>query len=133
MVERYALSYHFSLFTFHCFIMSTSDQLKLISVRPPMMRMLLVIPVALALLFAWYAARWYVGDFVAEFAPRMDEGQIEAAQEAARLAPDDPWTHWVIAGLKKRSFLPEDLNEAVRQYEEAVRLSPYDYRFWIDL
>ena len=113
--------------------MSASDQLKLISVRPPMMRVLLVIPVALALLFSWYAVRWYVGDFVAEFAPRMDEGQIETAQAAMRLAPDDPWTHWVVAGLEKRSLLPGDLEDAARHYEEAVRLSPNDYRFWLDL
>src|SRR5205085_963945 len=113
--------------------MSASDQLKLISVRPPMMRVLLVIPVALALLFSWYAVRWYVGDFVAEFAPRMDEGQLETAQAAMRLAPDDPWTHWVVAGLEKRSLLPGDLEDAARHYEEAVRLSPNDYRFWLDL
>ncbi|MDQ3820373.1 MAG: carbohydrate binding domain-containing protein, partial [Acidobacteriota bacterium] len=113
--------------------MPHSDQLRLIPVRGALSRTLLVVPVALALAFAWYAARWYVGDFVAEFAPQMGEGQLEAAEEAARLAPDDPWTHWVIAGLRKRNFMPEDLNEAVRQYEEAVRLSPYDYRFWIDL
>ncbi|MDQ3819759.1 MAG: carbohydrate binding domain-containing protein [Acidobacteriota bacterium] len=113
--------------------MTHSDQLKLISVRNPLGRALLAVPVALALLFAWYAARWYVGNFVAEFAPNMDQGQLEAAQEAASLAPDDPWTHWIVAGLKKRNFSPEDLNEAIRQYEEAVRLSPYDYRFWIDL
>ena len=117
----------------HNFFMPHSDQLRVINVQKPLVRMLLVVPVALALLFAWYAVRWYVGDFVAEFAPRMDEGQIEAAQEAVRLAPDDPWTHWVMAGLKKRSFSPEDMAEAVHQYEEAVRLSPYDYRFWIDL
>ncbi|PYS51314.1 MAG: hypothetical protein DMF68_04720 [Acidobacteria bacterium] len=113
--------------------MAYSDQLKLIDVRKPLVRMLLFVPVALALLFAWYAVRWYVGDVVAEFAPQMDQGQLDAAQEAMRLAPDDPLTHWMVAGLKKRSFLPEDLDEAVRQYEEAARLSPYDYRLWIDL
>jgi hypothetical protein len=129
----FLITFHFSLFTFHCFIMSTSDQLKLISVRPPMRRVLLVIPVALALLFSWYAVRWYVGDFVAEFAPRMDQGQLETAQAAMRLAPDDPWTHWVVAGLEKRSLLPGDLEDAARHYEEAVRLSPNDYRFWLDL
>ncbi|MDT4969311.1 MAG: protein O-GlcNAc transferase [Acidobacteriota bacterium] len=95
--------------------------------------MLLIMPVVLALVFSWYATRWYMGDFVAEFAPNMDEGQMEAAMAAMRLAPDDPWTHWVVAGLKRKSFLPEDLQEAVHQYEEAARLSPNDYRFWLDL
>jgi hypothetical protein len=114
--------------------MSTSDQLKLIDVRKLPLRALLIVPVALALLFAWYATRWYMGNFVAEFAPRMEEEQqLNVALSAMRLAPADPWTHWVVAGLKKRSFLPGDLEDAVRHYEEAVRLSPNDYRFWLDL
>ena len=95
--------------------------------------MLLVVPILLALGLSWYSTRWYMGNFVAEFAPNMDEGQLEAALAAMRLAPDDPWTHWVVAGLKRKSFVPGDLQEAVHQYEEAVRLSPNDFRFWLDL
>lgn len=112
---------------------STPDQLKLITVRQPLLRMLLVVPVILALLFSWYAVRWYLGNFVAEFAPRMEEGQLEAAQAAMRLAPDDPWTHGAVASIKKNSLLPEELADAVHHYEEAVRLSPNDYRFWLEL
>jgi hypothetical protein len=109
------------------------DQLKLIDVRNPLRRALLVVPVALALLFSWYATRWYMGNFVAEFAPQMDEGQLDVALAAVHLAPNDPWTHWMLASLKRRSFLPGDLEDALRHYEEAVRLSPNDYRFWVDL
>ena len=39
----------------------------------------------------------------------------------------------MVAGLEKRSLLPGDLEDAARHYEEAVRLSPNDYRFWLDL
>ncbi|MDT5060865.1 MAG: hypothetical protein QOH63_1324 [Acidobacteriota bacterium] len=103
-------------------------------IRKPLLRVLLIVPVALFLLFSWYAVRWYIGDFVAEFAPNMEEGQqLDVALAALRLAPDDPWTHWVVAGLKKRTLLPGDLEDALHHYEEAVRLSPNDYRFWMDL
>ena len=102
-------------------------------VRRPVLRALLVVPVALALLFSWYAVRWYMGNFVAEFAPHMEEGGLEAALAAMRLAPDDPWTHGTVASIKKNSLLPEELADAVHQYEEAVRLSPHDYRFWLEL
>lgn len=96
--------------------------------------MLLIVPVALCLLFSWYAVRWYIGDFVAEFAPNMDEErQLDTALAAMRLAPGDPLTHWVVAGLKKRTLLPEDLEDALHHYEEAVGLSPHDYRLWMDL
>ncbi|HEY0376075.1 MAG TPA: tetratricopeptide repeat protein [Pyrinomonadaceae bacterium] len=122
---------------------STPDQLKLVNVRAPALRALLILPVVLALTGAWYATRWYVGNFVAEYAPQIaDENateeslaatQLQAAETAMRLAPDDPWTHWVVAGLKKNSLDPHATDEVLRQFEEAVRLSPNDYRFWVSL
>ena len=126
---------HLSRFTIKIFTLaqSTPHQLKLVDLRKPHFRVLLIVPVALALLFSWFATRWYMGNFVAEFAPNLEEGQLETALAAMRLAPDDPWGHWVVAGLKKRTLLEEDLADAVRHYEEAVRLSPNDYRFWVDL
>ena len=135
--ELKARSYS-SLITHHSSLLnvsqSTPDQLKLIDLRQPLLRALLIIPVALFLLFSWYAVRWYIGDVVAEFAPNMEEAeQLDTALAAMHLAPDDPWTHWVVGGLKKKSLMPGDLEEAVHHYEEAVRLSPNDYRFWLDL
>ncbi|HKQ99662.1 MAG TPA: tetratricopeptide repeat protein, partial [Pyrinomonadaceae bacterium] len=92
---------------------------------------------------SWFATRWYIGNVVAEYAPQMsdetlaeeelDAVKLETAMAAMRLAPNDPWTHWVVAGLKKSSTLPGALEEAIKHYEEAVRLSPNDYRFWVSL
>jgi hypothetical protein len=109
------------------------DQLKLINVRAPLRRVLLVLPVLLALGGSWYASRWYVGNTMAEFAPRLENGGLDTARTALRLAPNDPWAHWTYAGLEKSSFEPEALRDSVEHYEEAVRLSPNDYRFWMDL
>jgi len=129
----FPITHHPSPITAFTVPQSTSDQLKLIDVRQPVLRVLLVVPLVLALLFSWYAVRWYMGNFVAEFAPRMEEGRLEAAQAAMRLAPADPWTHGAVASIKKNSLLPEELADAVHHYEEAVRLSPNDYRFWLEL
>jgi len=122
---------------------SQSDQLKLIEARSFVVRLLLIVPVLLALASSWYATRWYIGNFVAEYAPQMrDETlseselaatKLESALSAMRLAPNDPWTHWVVAGLKNGSVEPGDSVEILKQYEEAVRLSPNDYRFWVSL
>src|ERR687884_253068 len=123
---------------------STPDQLKFVDLgRAPLWRVLLVVPVVLALVGSWYATRWYVGNFVAEYAPQIaDENvteeelaasQLRAAETAMRLAPDDPWTHWVVAGLKKNSLDPRELEDSLRHFEEAVRLAPNDYRFWVSL
>jgi hypothetical protein len=108
------------------------EQLKLINVRGPL-RGLLLLPVLLALVASLYASRWYIGNTMAEFAPRLENGGLETARKALRLGPNDPWTHWTYAGLLKSSFEPEALQDALSHYEEAVRLSPNDYRFWMDL
>jgi hypothetical protein len=104
------------------------DQIKLIDVQARWRRMPLLVPVALILIGVWFGVRWSFGNTIAEFAP-----SLEAAQVAARLAPDDPQTHFSLAVLRRRSLLPEELPEALRQYEEAARLSPHDYRLWMEL
>jgi hypothetical protein len=109
------------------------EQLKIINVGAPLRRVLLLAPVLLALAGCWQASRWYIGNTMAEFAPRLENGGLETARSALRLAPNDPWTHWTYAGLAKSSFEPGVLQESVSEYEEAVRLSPNDYRFWMDL
>lgn len=112
---------------------AVSDQLKLIEVRAPLVRVLLVIAVLLAFVGAWYAGRWYIGNTYAEFAPGVNEGGLETTRRAMVYAPDDPIAHWSAANLENRTLDPSRMPEAVRLYEEAVRLSPNDYRLWIDL
>ncbi|HEX8131707.1 MAG TPA: hypothetical protein VF527_21610 [Pyrinomonadaceae bacterium] len=104
------------------------DPIKTIELRAAWGRLLLLVPVALVVLGAWYGMRWCVGNTMAEWLP--DAG---AAYAAARLAPDDPQAHFTIARLRERSFQPEDLPEAARQYEEAARLSPHDFRLFMEL
>ncbi|HEY0100923.1 MAG TPA: tetratricopeptide repeat protein [Pyrinomonadaceae bacterium] len=104
------------------------DQTKSIELRTVWARVLLLAPLALVLLGVWYGMRWCIGNTMAEWLP-----DIGAAQAAARLAPDDPQSHFTMARLRERSFLPEELPEAARQYEEAARLSPNDFRFFMEL
>jgi Flp pilus assembly protein TadD len=110
-----------------------AGQLKLIDVSAPLARLLLLVPVALALTGSWYAGRWYTGDVVAEYAPNLETGAIETAKIATRLAPDDPLTHWTVAALEKLNLPPDRVQETLGEYEKAVSLSPNDYRLWADL
>jgi Flp pilus assembly protein TadD len=110
-----------------------ADQLKLIDVSAPILRLLLLVPVALALLSSWYAGRWYVGDLIADYAPGLETGAIETAQMTTNLAPDDPLTYWTVASLQKQALPPERVQETLAGFEKAVSLSPNDYRLWVDL
>jgi tetratricopeptide (TPR) repeat protein len=104
------------------------DQIKTIELRAAWGRMLLLVPVALVALCVWFGMRWCVGNTMAEWMP-----DINAAYAAARLAPGDPQAHFTIARLRERSFLPEELPEAAERYEEAARLSPHDFRLFMEL
>jgi tetratricopeptide (TPR) repeat protein len=104
------------------------DQIKTIELRAVWGRVLLLVPVALVVAGVWYGMRWCVGNTMAEWLP-----DINAAYAAARLAPDDPQAHFTIARMRERSFLPEELPEAARRYEEAARLSPNDFRLFMEL
>ncbi len=112
---------------------TTSDQLKLINVRAPVLRLLLLAPIALVLAGSWYAVRWYVGNTMAEYAPNVEQGGLETARDAVKLAPDDPLTHWSAASLEKKDFSPDAAQAALRGYEEAASLSPNDFRLWLDV
>lgn len=112
---------------------TTADQLKLIDVRTPLMRGLLIVVMVVALFASWRAARWYLGNAVADFAPSVDEGGVDTTRYALSLAPGDPLVYWGAANLEKATLDPGRLPEAVRLYEEAVRRSPNDYRYWQDL
>lgn len=115
-------------------LLPSSDQLKLINLRVPLLRALLIAPALAAIMCAWFAARWYVGNTMSPYAiaAGADNG-LDIARVAARLAPDDPQTHWSLAEIEKRGFTPEALNASVKEYEESVSRSPNDYRLWMDL
>ena len=80
----------------------------------------------LAILF--FFAKWCLGSAMASRSI-----QKEVAEFAADLAPNDPRTHYTLAVLSERTFLPEDLERALIEYEKAAALSPNDYRVWLTL
>ena len=79
-----------------------------------------------------FVVRWYLGNTIAEYFV-MDENSIEAAKRAESLAPRDPLTHWTLAGVLLKKLPPDQLTQVTSEYEEAVRLSPNDYRLWMAL
>lgn len=105
-----------------------SEQLKLINLDAPWRRFLLLIPAAAVLALVWQVGRWCVGGTVAEFPP-----DAATVREAVTLAPDDPQVHFTLAVFAKQSFAPDQLDEALKNYEAAVSRSPHDYRLWMEL
>jgi len=107
-----------------------TDQLLQANIRGPLRRILTLLPLLLALLGAWYAVRWFVGNTIAENLNPEDRG-LENAQLALSLAPSDPLAHWTMAELEQSKLSLDESNRALAEYEQAVRLAPNDYRFWL--
>jgi len=87
----------------------------------------------MALVGGWFAARWYVGNTIAEYTSTPDADGIEMARMATRWAPGDALPHWRLAFFEEKNFSPENLAAAVREYELAVQAEPFDYRYWMEL
>ncbi|CAN5640668.1 hypothetical protein BH24ACI2_BH24ACI2_02570 [soil metagenome] len=80
------------------------------------------------LLFLFFAFKWYIGNSIT-----MQVTDKEVAKFAVGLAPDDPQTHYALAVLNNKIFLPEELQNSLAEYEKAAALAPNDYRFWVAL
>jgi Flp pilus assembly protein TadD len=105
-----------------------SEQITTLDVRAPWRRVLLLLPVVVALVVMWYVVRLCMGDTMAEWL-----ADATTARAATQLAPSDPQAHYTLARLAEQSFEPEQLTSAVKEYEQATALSPNDYRLWFQL
>ena len=73
-----------------------------------------------------------IGNTLAEYF-NPTENNLDIAQMAVSMAPDDPLTHWRIAQVSQKVLPLDQQAQAIAEYEKAVSLSPNDYRFWMSL
>jgi hypothetical protein len=91
-------------------------------------RLLLLVPAVAVLVLFVFVFRWCVADSAAT---RVSDKEI--ARFTTLWAPGDPQTHYTLALLSEKTFLPEDMDQAAKSYEIAAALSPFDYRYWLPL
>jgi tetratricopeptide (TPR) repeat protein len=87
----------------------------------------------LAALLAWFGFSWQVGNMLGELTPPSQPNSLEVARAAISLAPRDPLPRWLLATKLKEDFSAEGIAASVRAFEETVRVSPNDFRWWVDL
>mgnify|MGYP001772881278 CR=1 FL=1 len=80
------------------------------------------------LLATFFALKWFIAD-----AAVGNVSQRDVAEVLVYLAPDNPITHNALALILEKSFMEEDLKLSLFHHKRAVELSPYDYRFWLNL
>jgi len=57
---------------------------------------------------------------------------LDVAEFAVGLGPSDPQTHYAAAVIYDRTFLAEDQQRSVSEYETAVSLSPHNFLLWLE-
>lgn len=101
---------------------------KTIKIDSNLQRIILFAGVILAGFFTVVSVKWSFGHAIS-----LRAEQVEIAEVSTEFAPDDPKPHYVLAVLRERSFLPEDFQKSVAEYEKAAALSPNDYLLWLAL
>ena len=110
-----------------------SEPLIIIPAGSSRARLILVGVIAVTLLFAWLSVRWQLGSMLASLTPPNQPNASEVAEISARLAPGDPRPVWLAATTEKGNFSLESIERSVGLFEEVVRRSPNDFRWWIEL
>ena len=95
-------------------------------------RLLLAGVVILAIVVAWFAVSRQLGNMIANLTSPDNPDVISAANLAVSLAPGDPVAKWLLASAETNGAA-SDVDSAVKSMEDAVRLSPFDYRWRIEL
>ena len=109
-----------------------TEQFKVFDSRQMPVRIGIIIAVILVLIFGWLAIRWQLGNMLAELASPSDANAKEIARLAVKLAPDDALSNWLLADLTKDSKSGA-ASTAEKDFENVVKLSPNDFRWWIEL
>jgi len=101
---------------------------KSIKLNTITLRLMLLIPAVLCVIFVYSSAKWFFANTISTRAIYK-----EIAEFSVGLAPNDPQTHFASAVLHEKTFLPDDLPKSLAEFEKAVVLSPYDFRLWFEL
>jgi hypothetical protein len=106
---------------------------RTISASSPAGRAVLIIAVLGLVIFAWFSIRWQIGNMLGELTSVNQPGARQIAEAASAMAPGDPLPLWLLASKVKEDFSTENIESSVRLLEQMVRVSPYDFRWWIEL
>ena len=91
-------------------------------------RVLLVVAALLVIVFVWFSVSWQLGNLFADFTKPTETNAGEVADMAIGLAPRDPLAVWL------KAVVEQDKDASKYQgFEDVIRLSPMDYRWWVQM
>lgn len=112
---------------------SSSPTVIVLPLASPGLRLILLVPIVLALLGGWISVRWLLGNTISEAASTGPNPSMDLTRMGARWAPSDPFVHWRLGVMAQKEFTANNLDETARDFQTAVQLSPNDFRYWDEL
>ena len=105
-----------------------SKHLLTIDSKSIVARLSLLAFLVLALLFVWFAISWQIGNMFADFTKPTEVNAAVVADMAVSMAPGDPLAVWL------KAVIAQDASSAdYAGFENVIRLSPNDYRWWVQM
>lgn len=111
----------------------TQTQIETLDTRRLPVRLGVIGMMIFALIFGWFAVRWQLGNMMAELTLPSEPNAREIAAVAHSLAPSDPLTRWLLTSSEREALTDQRIENLLDGYIETVRLSPFDYRWWVEL
>lgn len=111
----------------------TAGHIASIPIRNFTARLVLPSTVVLAFGLAFFAAKWQIGQMLSELTPHTQEGAERVAEAAIWLAPNDPRSYWLLGAALRDDFSAAGIQRSNESIQDAVRLSPYQHRWWAEL
>ena len=108
-------------------------QIASLDARTMPVRAALVLAVMAAILFGWYSIRWQLGNMFASLTLPTAANAREVSGLAKSMSPNDPMTNWFAASVETEGFSAQNIDNALRGFQQTVRLAPFDFRWWIQL
>jgi len=110
-----------------------SDETVNINSKNIKIRLLIAAIAIVVILFGYYSVRLQLGSMLSELTVSTTPGAEEIAKIAGELAPRDPSAKWLAASIEKDKFTLDSAENSVKMFEDVIRLSPYDFRWWLEL
>ena len=85
------------------------------------------------LVAAWFSVRWQIGNMLASLTGPNQPNAADVGKLSVGLAPGDPRPMWLAASAEKVKFSAESGERSVGLFQEVVRRSPNDFRWWLEL
>jgi hypothetical protein len=112
---------------------NVAELIKSIESKTTAARVISAAAIVFTLVFGWFAVSRQLGNMLAELTLPTAPNARQIAEVAVDFAPRDPLARWLASSVATDRSGARNAENALAVPEDVVRLSPNDFRWWIEL